>query len=114
MAVFQIPISTPTPIFRQRTNLDGAEYVLDIQWNGRLGRWTMALLDQEEAQLRGGITLVEGSDILGPNRTDSRFPPGRLVVVDREAKGKDPGFDDFGTRVVLVYLDAAELAAIGG
>jgi hypothetical protein len=39
------------------------------------------------------------------------LPPGEFEAVDTTSRGKEPEFDDFGTRVLLMYHEAESLPA---
>jgi len=94
----------------QRTALDGRDYVLAFRWNQRAGAWTLDLADQDGAAILLGRTLVAGYPLL-KGVTDTRRPPGELAVLDAFGLDDlDPAFSDLGTRFVLVYVTAAELA----
>lgn len=94
----------------QRTALDGRDYVLAFRWNQRAGSWTLDLADQDGAAIASGCVLVAGYPLL-KGVTDARRPPGELAVLDTFGLDDlDPAFSDLGTRFVLVYVTAAELA----
>jgi len=95
----------------QQTALDGAVYQFTFDWNGRVGLWMMHLADAQGVAIRTGMMLTTGTSLLR-RITDTRRPPGALVVVDLTgADDADPGFDDLGTRFVLSYITLAELLA---
>ena len=108
MAVRIIPTSTTAPLYTQRTELDGRECVVAFDWNERDGAWYLAISDVDEERLLSGIKIVEGAPLLR-RQTDPRLPPGEIVAVDTMDEGKDPGFADRGDRVILYYVDAADL-----
>jgi len=93
----------------QTTALDGTDYVLSFDWNGRVGLWMLHLRDANGRSIRTGMMLTAGGQLLR-GLVDTRRPPGELAVVDRTGRGDtDPGLDDLGARFALVYIDAAEL-----
>lgn len=105
----QIPTSTELPSYVQRLTLEGREYVLAFDWNEREGRWFFDLLDSEEEPLAAGLKVVVGFPLLRRRKTDPRLPPGDFFAIDNSGTGRDPGFEELGARVVLCYLEAAEL-----
>lgn len=109
MAVFVVP--TPDdgyPARSQRTSLDGVAYELTFLWNERQGAWFLSIADAEGAPILMGARILVDHPLLGSLR-DARRPPGELVALDMSDQQRDPGIDDFGTRVMLVYLDREEL-----
>ena len=96
--------------FTQRTTLDGRDYQLTFQWNGRMGRWTFALADQDGDPIRSGMVLTTNWPLLR-GLQDDRAPTGVLAVIDMQERAEDPGFKDLGDRHLLMYFDAAEVAA---
>lgn len=112
MSVF-VPCTPPVGAssWTQITALDGASYVLAFQWNQRDGHWTISVADFNGVPIRSGVVLGTGSVVLA-GVVDSRRPPGELVVLDATgANDLDPGFDDLGSRFVIVYVTRAELTA---
>lgn len=106
MLAITIPVSERAPLVRQRVELEGVEFVLETQWNGRVDGWTLGLLDAEEQPIRLGIRLVMGTRLLA-GIADSRRPAGELVVVGRVTR---PELDSFELgEASLVYLLAAEV-----
>lgn len=94
----------------QVTALDGRSYQLTFRWNQRDGHWLLDLADAAGTPIRSGMLLASAAVLLAGCR-DARRPPGELVVVDSSgALDVDPGFTDLGSRFLLGYADAAELA----
>lgn len=103
--------SSTTPTVRQRVTLDGVVYLLELQWNGREGRWYLHLFDAEGSPIALGMKLIANARI-GFRTRDARAPGGLFVVLDRSGSGRNPGIDELGARVVLTYRDAADVAAL--
>lgn len=111
MAVVIVPITPSIPHFRQDTDLDNATYRFTFDWSGRESAWYMAIADINGTIIRAGIRLAPNWRILRKLRHPSR-PPGELIVIDPQGLGIT--LDNFGDGVQLVYLDAAEVEALGG
>jgi hypothetical protein len=98
-----------TSFFDVQATLDGATYTLEFRWNVRLGAWFLAILDETgSTPIQTGIRLVANWRLGSANV--ALQPPGSLFAHDTSGQGLDPGFEDLGTRVQLVYLTAAEMA----
>lgn len=108
MALLRIPTSA-YPLTTQQSELDGTTYNFRFRWSDRGGCWHMDMrtLDDEpivlSARLITGFALLRR--VLRPGR-----PPGELFMMDLTGRGEEPNFEEFGSRFVLMYLDAAELA----
>lgn len=93
--------------FDVQVALEGATYTLEFRWNVRLGAWFMALLDsQGTTPIAVGLRLVANWYL---DAYSVGGPPGRFAALDTSNLNTDPGFDDLGTRVQIVYSTAAEL-----
>lgn len=113
MALLTIPLSPDLKSFRQRTELDGSEYVLVFQYNQRLARWFMDVLAEDDSPLISGVLVAPVTDLSRRRAYNPEHPPGALVVLDLEAPGEngfqivqgsvDPSRNDLGTRHALTY-----------
>lgn len=93
-----------------RVRLDGPEYTLKLQWNTRIGYWSLSLFTADGTPLFEGLRLVVGVNMLR-QFVGENFPPGALVAVDTQGKDEDPGrFDLVDNRVQIVYLTAEDVA----
>lgn len=108
MALRVIPLhgSSQRPTVRQTVTLDGRAFLLELQWNGREGRWYLHLFDADAQPIELGMKLV--ADVrLGRHSIDPRMPPGLLGLSDRGATGRDPGIDDLASGAfALLYEEA--------
>jgi hypothetical protein len=109
--VLEIPTTPGDPAYTQRTTLDGVEYFFEFRWNERDGAWYMHIADVDEQHIRSGIRIVLRWPLLR-RVTDPRRPPGSIMAIDTSGQDLAPGLNDLGARVKLLYLDAAEIAAI--
>jgi hypothetical protein len=94
--------------WRQRTSLDGRDYVLRFRWNQRDGHWFLSIADPTDVVIASGIKLVTDFPLL-LGVVDARRPPGELFVSDAQGRAEDPGFADLGARFLLRYMTRAEL-----
>jgi hypothetical protein len=114
MAILDIPFrgSSARPAGRQRVKLEGVDYLIDFDWNGREGRWYVGIYDASGAPIVTGCKLVANARVA--RRTiDERRPPGRLLVIDRSSTDVDPGIDDLAQRVTLSYLESTDPVLAG-
>ena len=104
-----ITADSETASFRVRTRLDGTFYRLRFQWSPRFETWSMGIeTDSGEAVLESARVVV-GADIIG-SQTQQGLPAGAIIPIDTSGKGVDPGRNDLGTRVKLVYMTESEVS----
>ena len=108
MAIRIIPTDPELSTYSQRVTLDGREYQVTLQWNQREAKWYVSLADADGAPIVDGVKVVANFPLLR-TLTDRRAPPGEMFAMDRSGAGVDPGLRDLGRRVLLVYVDAADL-----
>jgi len=100
---------TGLTFYEQVTQLDGVPYRLRFQWNSREQSWYLFIADHDDAPITSAKLVPEWN--LLRRVVDARKPPGVLFLHDTSGEGKKAGFTDLGGRCVLVYIDAAEVAA---
>jgi hypothetical protein len=113
MAIFRIPTATDPAMsnYRQRTTLDGQQFVLRFRWNVRGSYWSMDVHDVDDVPLASGVKVVPGIPLLRLV-TDRRRPPGAIMAVDFTGRGEAPGLTELGRGVVLYYFDEEELRGL--
>lgn len=105
-----IPVGNDSS-FVQSVTIDGVVFNLSFKWNARQEAWALAILDSEKVTIIAGIRIVANYDLLN-GKVDARLPDGVLLALDMEGQGVDPGIDDLGNRVLLIYATRAEADAI--
>jgi hypothetical protein len=100
-----IPVLEGRALTRQRLNLDGVVYTLELAWNQSEESWHVSLFDAEEEPIVTGLRIVTNWPLWRYYKFDPRMPPGELVAQDLTGDESRPGFDDFGIgkRVELTY-----------
>lgn len=121
-----LPFVPSIPFYEFGTTLDNVEYIFNVRWNGRDEAWYFDVNESDGTPIVRGVKVVLGG-YLGRWVEHPLFREGVLVAVDLSDAGQDAGFDDFGTRVVVMrmtldevlslrvtatYPDAAELAKL--
>jgi hypothetical protein len=108
MAVLIIPTTPGEPYYRQRTKLEGREYLLYFSYNQRIDRWYLSIFDELETPLLRGIKLICNWPLLRHYRFDERLPPGEMYALSLDGNDEPPGFEELGPgrRVELVYRES--------
>jgi hypothetical protein len=108
VADIEIPITNPDRgHIRQRTTLDGVEYVLCLRWSQREGKWYLDIRDADGRMRLGSIKVVSNYPLLAATHGRPGLPLGELYAVDRRQPARDPGLDDLGSVVRLFYTEAS-------
>ena len=110
MSVHTLPLPTNLPHFEFSVDLDDEVFVLEMRWNERDSSWYLTIKDSLDT------ILIAGRKVLVNLPLTSRFrrlgmPKGELIAIDTTGEDLDPGESDLGSRVQLVYFDAASLPA---
>ncbi len=117
MAAILIPIQQGVPNQRVQFSIGNIAYIFDFRWNagdplrpaGSSG-WYLDVYDVNEKAIATGLRCVIGTYI-GRACQAAPFADGALIVFDTTRKGIDAGFDDFGGRVKMAYLNSGDLLA---
>ncbi|MEM9407168.1 MAG: hypothetical protein AAGA81_14110 [Acidobacteriota bacterium] len=107
MAILEIPLRPNGRNFRQRTTLDGQQYVLRFRWSARVSRWHLELLDQAGELLRGPVKCSVAYPLLASTPGVEGIPPGELLFIDDRTPPQDPGLEELGREVRLWYREGA-------
>ncbi len=89
-------------------DLDDVTFQFVFEWNDRDSGWYMSIADVNGVALLSGRRVVLGYPLTNIY-TDRRLPAGTLVAVDTTGSDEEPGLQDLGDRVILMYVEAAEL-----
>lgn len=110
MSVLVIPTRTDAPHYTIEVDLDSRTFELEFRWNDRAAAWFLTIRDADGVELLAGRRIVIGLPLLGRFR-DPRLPAGELNAVELTGTDAEPGVDELGARVRLLYFEAGSLAA---
>lgn len=111
MTVQQLPVTADSPRYQFTTSLENTTFTFVFKWNERDGAWYMSLLDGDGVPILTGRRIVINFPLLA-RVVDARRPAGELIAIDTTNSKTEPGRDDFGKRVLLLYYEAADLQAL--
>lgn len=109
MALVLPTLTDGTEAYDQRTQLEGIEYLWSFRYNLRRELWTFSLQALSGAPILTGQTVYVGVRL---NRRAVGGPPGVLIAVSETDDLDPPMLEELGARVKLMYLTAAEVAAL--
>lgn len=110
MSDYILPVTPSLGNYGFGTTLQGTQYNFAFRWNARDngGAWYFSVYDVANNPIKTGIKVVLGA-YLGCTCLDPLFTQGVFVAVDMSNDELDPGFDDFGTRVLFKYVPVLDL-----
>jgi hypothetical protein len=114
MTVYRLPVDAVDPHFNFSVDLDGRPFIVAFDWNIRELAWYFSIYSDDESStpvLEGWRVVIAGTP-LARARGASR-PPGQIVFVDLSGDGTDPGRDDLGVSVAVLYYDEESAIAAG-
>jgi len=103
-----IPTDATAASYSEVVTLGGSDFNLTFNWNEREGFWYMDIADAASEPILSGLKIVADWDLTS-RFTDSRLPDGRIITIDQTGGGADPGRDDLGGRVLLIFVETSEL-----
>lgn len=108
MATLEIPVRNDLPAYQFTLELDGLVYSFTFTFNDRMGKWIMDIGDEQGDPIVQGLPVFADWPLLDRFK-DTRLPPGLLIFVDTTGNKVDPTREDFGDRVVGMYIEEADL-----
>lgn len=112
MAVTVVDTSQRLQDYRQRVSLDGVTFELRFRFNTRVRSWYVDVFDEDRNIIVHARRCVINWTLLRQSSHKEGIPAGEFIVIDTTQRDAAPIEDDFGTRVLMTYLDADEIAAI--
>lgn len=104
MALLTIPLQNDIGNFNERLTLDGVDFVLDFQYNGRLDRWFMSIKDADEVVLIDRIKVNKDVNwFLQFNYKE--IPQGDMIAFNFE-DAEEPNLENFSGSVNILYQEA--------
>lgn len=76
--------------------LDGRRYRIDLDWIGRIGRWSISFSLDGGSQVWGARILATRADLLREHRHRLDVPPGVLVCLDLAGLDREPSIETLG------------------
>ncbi len=115
MTMVVIPTDLVAPFYTQTTSLDGVNYFLTFRYNTREQAYYLSIDSVDGAvNYAQGIKLVSNFPLL---QSYGDNPPGELMAVSFSPDDDSPariGELGDGQRVNLIYMEEADLIALGG
>ena len=112
MATLVIPTRTDgCPDYTFTIGLDGDTYRLRLLWQERSTSWYMDIQEVDGTPILSTRRLVLGLPLTFRYK-DTRLPPGEFELQDTTAQDEEAGLFDLGSRVLLLYTEAADIPGV--
>ena len=111
MAFTQLPFRGSLAAYDFSTTIGSATYTFLVGWNYRENAWYVSITDADNNVVISSVKLCLGA-FLGRTAAAPPFTDGVLVAIDTNSindGGVEAGFDDLGSRVVIRYVETADL-----
>lgn len=106
MAYLELPVRSDFKAYSFQVDLEGTTYGLNFRFNTRTQNWEMDIRDSLGNDLLTGIVLLTNV-LLTRQYVREDLPPGQFLCVDESGQDKDPGSEDLGNDVKLLYEESA-------
>lgn len=111
MATLTMPTRTDgCPHYTFTSELEGASYLFELLWMERPASWFLTIADLDGSPILASRRLVLGAFITRRFK-DVRLPPGEFTLLDTTGQDLEAGLYDLGSRVLLLYTEAADWPA---
>jgi len=104
-----IPTNSNYPDWTETVQIEDRSYRIRGSWDTRLQSWRLDIGTEDE-WICQGAKAVANCPIWHKRKHDD-LPAGRFFLLDQSGAGEDPGRDDLGDRVVLLYVPEDEFPA---
>jgi hypothetical protein len=105
MATWIIPTRTDLESYTERVELDSVMFELTLTWNTREEVWMLSIADADGVALASGVKVVVDYPLFR-SVSNADMPAGTMMALDTSGAGLDPGLNELGERVLLMYRDA--------
>ncbi len=112
MSIVVLQLDSQHEYYENEFTLDGEGFRILARYNIRIDSWMINLYQSDGTAIATGRRVTVGN-FLFPWLTGRNRPAGQLMALDTSDEDSDPGRNDLGERVIIVYLDADEMEAEG-
>jgi hypothetical protein len=110
VSVLVLPTRADAPYYDFEIELEQRSFLFTFRWNARDDAWIFDLATGDGEAILSGRKVTLGMPLLARFR-DARLPAGDLLALDTTGQDVEPGLEELGGRVVLLYVEAGDLPA---
>lgn len=89
--------------------IDDTQVLFDVRWNSREEAFYLDMYESDDTVIALNVKVVVGIP-LGRRSLHTFFDNHIITAVDLSGEGRDPGFDDLGSRVIVTVQSSSDLA----
>lgn len=104
MATLELPVRSDVKAYSFSLELDGLLYTFRFRFNDRTGLWSMDIADSIDNDILNGVSLLINVPLIDVTKT--LLPPGEFILIDETGEDRNPGADDLGNDIKLLYQEA--------
>lgn len=108
--MFEIPLRNDLPNFEFTFDLENDTFRFSFLWNERMQKWFFSILTSDGTAIIYRQPCFVNYLVLDRFK-DERLPAGKIIFFDTSGKDIDPGRDDLGERVKMIYAESTEEVA---
>lgn len=101
--MIEIPLRNDLANFEFTIDLEDSTYRFSFLWNERTQLWSFSISEIDGTPIICGIPVFVEYQVLQRFK-DIRLPPGFISFYDTSGKHLNPGRDDLGDRVKMIYI----------
>jgi len=105
MAALELPVRSDVKSYTFTVELDGTLYTLRFKYNDRTELWTMDIADAINNDILNGVRLLTNIALI--DVVKEGIPPGEFILIDETGEDRNPGENDLGNDVKLIYQEAS-------
>lgn len=105
-----LPVQPSLGAFNFTASIDDVQYRFTFRWNSTEAAWFMDVAEFDGTAILNGVKIVCGV-YLGRHSNHPLLLNGVFVARSNAPVHRDPGFDDLGVTVQLLYFNRADYIA---
>lgn len=109
MASLEMPVRSDFKSYELTLTLNSVVFILRFYFNTRLNSWVMQLKDSTGTVILGGVPVQTNVSIIAQYIYDN-FPLGEVVPIDETGEERNPGEEDLGNDIKMIYVEPDEVA----
>jgi hypothetical protein len=99
-----LDIDSSEPFYQVEHTLSGINYKIKIQWNVQNEFWTISLYTSDDIPIIEGQRIVINYSLFS-TCSNPLLPPGLFYAIDESETNEEPGEEDLGNRIKVLYLE---------
>jgi hypothetical protein len=108
MASISLPFLVSETNYRLACPVEDIQLYFDVRWNSRDLAWYLDIYESDDTPVAINVKVVLGTQ-LGNLSKHEFFSTHKMLAIDTSGEGRDAGFDDLGSRILVVIQHVSDL-----